>query len=283
MPELPDLEYVRDHLASWLPGHRIVSARLHQPLVIRLPAGGVFGEWLRGRRIQAVRRHGPFLVVSMEDTVMVVHFMLTGRFSQTEATARRPGFCCFSVVLDDGRALHYLDRKKMGKVYVDQALPTGEPLHVEAIPLYTRQGVDVLSPEFTLERFRELVSVRRQQVRVFLMDQTNISAIGNAYADEILFEAALHPKVPCNRLTPDQVQRLWRSVVGVIRWAVDEVNRAAPPLEREVRDHLRVRNRKGQPCPKCGTTIRRVSVLGWDAFYCPSCQKAAGRQFIPWE
>jgi formamidopyrimidine-DNA glycosylase len=65
-------------------------------------------------------------------------------------------------------------------------------------------------------------------------------------------------------------------------WAVDEVRRAGQPIHIKVRDHLRVRNRHGEPCPRCGTTIRREGVRGYDVFYCPSCQPPTRRHFIDW-
>ena len=114
------------------------------------------------------------------------------------------------------------------------------------------------------------------------MDQTALSAIGNAYADEILFEAGIHPKTTCNQLGEKDVERLYESVRKVIQWGIDEVEKAAQPIHVKVRDHMRVRNRKDQPCPRCGTTIRRVGVLGYDAFFCPRCQPATRRQFIDW-
>ncbi len=118
------------------------------------------------------------------------------------------------------------------------------------------------------------------------MDQSALSAIGNAYADEVLFAAGIHPKTPCTRLDAERRGRLFDAIRGVIAWGIDEVGRAGRPLEDKVRDHVKVRNRLGEPCPVCGTTIRRVGVLGYDSFFCPRCQPAegtlGGRRGIPW-
>ncbi len=156
----------------------------------------------------------------------------------------------------------------------------------KGIPGWREQGVDILSPAFTREAFERLIESRRDQVRVFVMDQSAMSAVGNAYADEILFAAGIHPKTPCNRLAEDRRGRLYEAIRGVIAWGVDEVERAGRPLEDKVRDHVKVRNRLGEPCPVCGTTIRRVGVLGYDSFFCPRCQPAegslGGKRAIPW-
>jgi formamidopyrimidine-DNA glycosylase len=121
-------------------------------------------------------------------------------------------------------------------------------------------------------------------VRVFLMDQTALSAIGNAYADEILFAARLHPKTGCHQLSAVQGERLYRAVREVLAWGAAEVEAAGEPLEAKVRGHLKVRNRKGEPCPACGTPIRRAGVLGYDAFFCPRCQATPQirRPGVPW-
>jgi formamidopyrimidine-DNA glycosylase len=142
--------------------------------------------------------------------------------------------------------------------------------------------VSIVSPEFTLERFEALIKGRRHQARVFLMDQSALSAIGNAYADEILFAARIHPKTTCSSLSAEQRRALYESIRSVMSWGIAEVEKAAQPIEVKVRGHMKVRNRKDEPCPVCGGTIRRAGVLGYDAFYCPNCQKAAKPQRIPW-
>ncbi len=178
------------------------------------------------------------------------------------------GHLCFTLRLDNGEVLRYGDDKRMGKVYLTRA---GS---YEAIPGYREQGIDIVSADFTWERFEALMAGRRHQARVFLMDQSALSAIGNAYADEILFAAGIHPKTYCRSLSKEQRRKLYDSIRSVIAWGIAEVRKAGQPIEVKVRDHVRVRNRKGEPCPVCETTIRRAGVLGYDSFYCPSCQPA---------
>jgi len=165
----------------------------------------------------------------------------------------------------------------MGKIYL---IRSGE---TAGIPGFDTQGTEVLSEDFTLEVFKETLEGRRQQIRVFLMDQQNLSAIGNAYADEILFVARIHPKTGCHQLAEEDIDRLYGSVRPVLQWGIEEVERAAQPIDVKVRGHLKVRNRRGQPCTVCGTTIRRMGVLGYDAFFCPKCQPALKGRHLSWE
>jgi formamidopyrimidine-DNA glycosylase len=284
MPELPDLVYIEKELRPLVVNNEITGAGVWEPIVLRMGVPGSFADVLRGKQIRDLRRHGPFLVFALPPLEMIVHFMLAGFFRADErevdkkqALRRMGREHCFSLQFGERQALHYFDSRRMGKIYVVEAGATA------TIPGYDTQGVDLLSPEFTPQLFRERIRGRRHQVRVFLMDQSILSAVGNAYADEILFEAGIHPKTRCDQLELQQIDRLYRSVVSVLRWAIQKVEEADRGIDAKVRDHLRVRNRRGDPCPACGTTIRRTGVLGYDSFFCPRCQPEMRSRLVPWE
>ena len=280
MPELPDLHYIVVHLAERIGNRRIDEVVVREPIVIRmlLPGAGGFMAALQGRRIESLARRGPFLTFGLSDHAeLIVHCMLAGRLQIAAAGEKPVPHLCFSLRLDNGEWLRYGDDKRMGKVYL-----TAAGSH-ESIPGYDEQGVDVLSESFTFEIFEKLIRGRRHQARVFLMDQSALSAIGNAYADEILFAAGIHPKTACSSLSAEQRRGLYDATRSVMTWGIAEVEKAGMPIEVKVRDHMRVRGRKDQPCPRCGAKIRRAGVLGYDSFYCPSCQPATRTQPIPWE
>jgi formamidopyrimidine-DNA glycosylase len=283
MPELPDLVYIEKKLRPSVLDAEIREAKVFEPIVLRMGVTGGFSDVLPGRRIRDLRRHGPYLVFAIPPVEMIVHFMLAGFF---RLDAKETGSIrirrsnrdhCFTLALDGPRMLHYFDSRRMGKIYVVKEGATSE------IPGYDTQGSDVLGPEFTLRRFRESIAGRRHQTRVFLMDQSVLSAIGNAYADEILFAARIHPKTRCDQLREEQIDELYRSVISILGWGIEEVERADRGIDRKVRDHLKVRNRRGEPCPVCGTTIRRTGVLGYDSFFCPVCQPELRGHRVPWE
>lgn len=277
MPELPDLVYLETKLAEYLSGREILAIKVKQPVVLRILLQEGFEKALTRTRFTKIHRHGPFMNFGFEnDCELVIHPMLAGRFMYAAQDANTGKGLCFSLYLDNGAALHYLDDKKMGKAYL---IPAGR---YEQIPRYSQQGVNILSSDFTLACFRKLIAGQRKQVRVFLMDQTRLSAIGNCYADEILFDGRIHPKTFCNQLAPEEVDRLHQSINTVIAWGIAEVERAQQPLEVKVRSHVKVRNKKDMPCPRCQTTIRRAGVLGYDTFFCPVCQPAKRAQFIDW-
>jgi formamidopyrimidine-DNA glycosylase len=168
--------------------------------------------------------------------------------------------------LENGETLVYRDDVQMGKVYIVERGAW------QLVPGLEKVGIDVLSKAFTLEALAALAKKRRDQVRVFLMDKSALDAFGNAYADEALWEAQIHPKTMMNKLTPEDLARLHHGIVTVMRNAVDTVKERKPALDEKLRDFLKVRNRHNEKCPRCGGTIRRAGVHGHDTFFCPTCQ-----------
>jgi formamidopyrimidine-DNA glycosylase len=228
--------------------------------------------------ITAVDLHGPFLTFAFSGSIlMVVNLMLAGKLQHQRHREHELGHLCLSLKLDDGARLNLCDDQKMAKVYLVER--GGESI----IPKYREQGVDILSPGFTDEVFLGLAARnRRKQVRVFINDHTALSAIGNAYADEVLFEAGIHPKTFVASLTRDQLLRLYAAIREVIAAGTRAVEAAGEPIHKKVRDHMKVRNRHGEKCPRCGGIIRREGVRGYDVFFCPHCQPANRRLFLDW-
>jgi formamidopyrimidine-DNA glycosylase len=287
MPELPDLVHIVKTLGPGIEGRRISHAVVKNPVVLRVLVPGGFAELVTGRTFAELVRHGPFLKFSLKngadstgkgdgDLELVMHLMLAGRLRLAALGEKGLPATAFSLELDEGLSLHYGDDKSMGKVYL---CPAGS---YDSIPGYSTQGIDVTSPGFTFEAFSALIAKKRCQARVFIMDQTCLSAIGNAYADEILFEARIHPKAPCYSLGPDRRRALYDAVRSVLAWGIDEVEKAGLPLEEKAREHMRVRGRAGESCPRCGQTIRRTGVLGFDSFFCPSCQPDLTGRGLDW-
>lgn len=273
MPELPDLITIEKTLRVHLPGRTIRSVEVQNPILLRCLGGVSAPEFLTGCVIERVSYHGPFVALGLDsDKFLIFHPMLAGRFSLNGSLKKA---ACLRLDFDEGD-LTYHDDRQMGKIYLAHGA------ELTQIPKYLNQGVDILSPEFTAELLERLMGRSRKQVRVFIMDQTVLSSIGNAYADEILFHAGLHPKTVCSKLSAADRNRLYESIRNVMTWGIEEVARAQAPLYEKVRGHMKVRNRKGEPCPRCGGTIRRESVLGHDTFYCPVCQPPTRSGFIDW-
>ena len=281
MAERPDLDYWLPILQQELAGRRIASVKVKKPIVLRLALPGSPSELLVGRSFGRVFRRAHFALFELDagpsdaPADLVVAPMLAGRFALHPATQRAPGDLAVALALDDGRELRYRDDVQMGKVYV---IPHGA---WEQVPGLVDIGVDVLDPSaFTLERFTRLVRSRRDQAKVFLMDKSALDAFGNAYADEALFAAGIHPKSWVRTLGDDDVERLHRALSQVLMNANAEIEERKPPIEEKLRDFLAVRGKNREPCPRCGTPIRTAGVHGHDAFFCPRCQPETRKSAI---
>jgi formamidopyrimidine-DNA glycosylase len=202
--------------------------------------------------------------------------MLAGRFSVSDnPKGKSPGDLAVAFSLADGRELLYRDDVQMGKVWWIE----------ENAPVFGMQegGVDVLGPAFTAARLAALAKGRRDQLKGFLMDKSALDSMGNAYADETLWAAKLHPKRTTSKLTAPELAALHAAIVATITHARDTIAARKPELHEKLRDFLHVRGRKDDPCDRCGATIRTVGLHGHDAFFCPVCQRdSEARGFVDW-
>jgi formamidopyrimidine-DNA glycosylase len=281
MPERPDLEYVVPILNRETAGLRIEAVAVRKPVVVRLTVAGTPEGLLVGRRIEAVERRGHFFLFRLDGERaldIAVNPMLAGRFSLDPGRSRTRADVAVALSLSDGRVLRYRDEVQMGKVYVvDKA-------RWDKVPGLQSVGADVLDPTaFSPESLTALARARRDQVKVFLMDKSAIDAFGNAYADEVLWEARIHPKKMARSLNAEELERLHGAMVGVMHRACKTIRERRPAIDEKLRDFLNVRGRAGEPCARCGTKLRRARVRADDAIFCPQCQPDdRGTSIVDW-
>lgn len=269
MPEWPDLHILRHRLTGALQGKAVLGAEVYNPIILR--SVQPMPDWLSGRRLNGLSQRGKFLLFHWDDgSLMVVNPMLTGLFALTPPSARRTKDTAFAITFEGEQQLRYRDEKQMGKAY----LLRGEAPE-KAVP-----GFGELGPEADPESFDEADFIRRgrkhqYEVRNLLLDQSFLAGIGNAYADEILFEARLHPKRRLSSLSEQEWAGLARAVRTVIAEGVRAVEAGTPAgLGQKVRSHMKVRGREQTPCPRCGTRIVLRSLGYLETNFCPGCQRA---------
>jgi formamidopyrimidine-DNA glycosylase len=266
MPEWPDLHVVRGRLEKALVGKEIVLVRVGDPLVLR--STRPVETFLAHQRFVEVRHRGKFLIFDLDRGRIVVNPMLAGVFELADAEAKLTRSTALSLVLDDATDLRYRDDKRMGKVHVLAADEDFGDVHG-----FDKLGPDVGEFTWSEHEFAERARATRRELRNLLQDQTFLAGIGNAYADDILWEAQLHPKRRVVTLADDEMSRLYRSLKDVIARGTREVEEGLPPeLGTKVRGHMQVRLRKGKPCPRCGTPIVKSRHGLDDMYLCPRCQ-----------
>ncbi len=280
MPELPEVETVVRGLRPRVRGQRIERLEVRQPLVVRSPLAA-FRRALRGARIEGVTRRGKYILIrlaanglNLQRHYWIVHLGMTGRFYACRPEAERLKHTHVVARLSSGEELRYVDPRRFGKTL---ALPENE-----LADYFAGYGAEPLRVSF--ERVAALFAGRRAPVKNLLLNQSLLRGVGNIYANEALFLAGIHPARPAGMLTEAELRRLHHSLRRVLREAIAEQGttvsdyRTADGVPGDYQNHLRVYEREGEPCVRCGTLIRRLVLVGRSAHYCPQCQPRRGRQ-----
>jgi len=267
MPELPDLEVMREGLDRRLVGREILAANAYSPSILK--TASISLEELVGERFAAVSRRGKHLILTCRDDLhVVVHLMLAGRLVIARGATEPTKATAFGLAFDDGSELRIVENGgiKLAKVYL-----VGDPIDVPAI---ASLGVEPLSEMFTVAYLKERLVGLRRQLKGLITDQRVIAGIGTAYADEILFEARLSPIRYASALTDEEIERLHRAIMEVLRRGIEEIRSRSDGvlLAEGSRDFMRVYKRTGQPCPVCGGRIAEIRYAQKRTYYCPNCQ-----------
>lgn len=262
MPELPDVEAVARRLRGALAGRRISRVDVVDRTVVRSPGPRTFVRRLRGRTIREIARRGKYLLVYLSGgAVLVGHLRMTGDFLTT--SHREPRRPHTRLVLGmNGIDLRFIDQRRFG--HVDLVDERG----VATFAGLRTLGVEPLTAAFSVEYLRRLIARRRGMLKAFLLRQDLIAGIGNIYADEILFQARLHPARRLETLRPAQVTALHRTIRRVLRRAIAALSRGGAAVGRLVA----VRDRGGA-CPRCGRPLHIATIAGRTTYFCPHCQR----------
>jgi formamidopyrimidine-DNA glycosylase len=284
VPELPEVETIRRQLEPELRGRRIEQLKVFDPRWTRPIAPQALARAVEGRKITTLRRRGKYLLMDLEGGMTVVmHLRMTGNLLLVEgdelvAAVDSSRFLPVGdpylrarFLLDDGRELRFSDARRFGEARLLQTEHVDEWFD-------GRLGVEPLSPEFTAEMVERIAAGRRAPLKSFLLDQSGIAGIGNIYADEALFRAELHPLSPAGSLKREQAEALRAGVMEALRVGIERGGasiddyRDTRGARGSMQDEFLVHTREGQPCPRCGESIRRILVSGRSTYFCPRCQ-----------
>ncbi len=282
MPELPEVEVLVRHLAPLLEGRIIRRIMVRRARVLRPTSVKQFTQTLQGAQFTGLSRRGKYLVFTVQPRdgaglrTWLGHLGMTGRFYVARPGQPRPKHV--AVVFDLGRSeLVYEDPRYFGRLLLDTA------------PLL-RLGPEPLGPQFTVAYLHQALRRSSQPIKVKLLDQSLVAGIGNIYASEALFRARIPPQWAARRLRSDQVRRLWRAIRAALAEAIAWGSTVplnfgrgaghgdlfyfgrAPDAPDYYAERLRVYDRAGRPCHRCGATIRRTVQGARSTYFCPRCQ-----------
>jgi len=284
MPELPEVEVLVRHLAPLLKGRTVRAIQVCRSKVLGSVSTRQFARALLGARFCGLTRRGKYLLFQLrsanrpEVLSLTGHLGMTGRMYLLPAKAPLPRHV--AVVLKLGRDnFIFEDTRYFGRLTLDA-------------DRLGKLGLEPLGPKFTVDRFARALSRSRQPIKLRLLDQSLLAGVGNIYASEALFRAGIAPTLPARQLPRARVGQLRRAIRAVLREAI--VCGSTVPLNYSGRgkrdslfyfgrapgapdyyeERLRVYDRAGRPCVKCGTAIRRQVQAARSTFYCPRCQRS---------
>lgn len=291
MPELPEVETIKNDLKNKIVGCKIVSVfPLWQDIVKDIPFD-VFARQVEGRKIIAVERRAKNIVIKLTDNLnLLIHLKMTGHFIVTNEndkvsgdgrwektdnklllTDRMNQYIRIIFYLSGGMMLAMSDLRKFAyiKLVDDKALS-------EFLDKY---GPEPFDKDFTSEKLAEILGKKKTAIKKVLMDQSQIAGIGNIYADEILWASRIHPLSPANKLSQKDAEAIYENTKKILTESLKRRGTSTsdfrdtdgrPGTFGDIRNVYRMTD---LPCPKCGKPIQRISLGGRGTHFCAVCQK----------
>jgi formamidopyrimidine-DNA glycosylase len=276
MPELPEVEIVVRCLNKLLPGRTIVAAELRRPRLAPDITTRSFASRLRNSRISSVRRRGKFILFDLDNQrTLITHLRMSGRFMLLDHEQEDPKFAHAVFHLDQDERLVFRDQRHFGLMKV-----------VDTKRLFETKDLAKLAPEpfsdeFSIEYLTRILKNSKRNIKQFLLDQTKVCGVGNIYASEAMFIAAINPKKFGHQIS--------RPKVAALHWAIREVMNETLELGTTIRiereniggniygtgaaPEWRVYDREGEPCPRCDRAIVRIAQGGRSTYFCRTCQR----------
>lgn len=281
MPELPEVEVVRLGLAQAIVGARVAEVEVRDVRALKRHRDGPadFERRIVGTSFHEPARRGKFLWIPADagETALLAHLGMSGQLllrthEQPDDRHVRVRLWIESPSHGELR-LDFADQRLFGSLALDSL--------ADAVPSQAAHiARDPLDPEFRDADFLRLLRLRTAAIKKVLLDQNLVSGVGNVYADEALWLARLHPETPASAVSAVKARRLLEAVRSVFEKALAEGGTSFDKLYVNVNGEsgyfahsLNAYGRTGQPCPRCGTPIRRVSFMNRSSHFCPRCQR----------
>jgi formamidopyrimidine-DNA glycosylase len=265
MPELPEVETIKNELLPHLVGHRITGFSLFWDGIVRQPSVEEFSSRLIGQKITGIGRRGKYLILSLTSgEALIIHLKMSGSLLLKPPER----FIRAILHLDGGTELFFRDPRKFGAMWLVE----------DKNAIISKLGPEPLEADFTPKILARRLSKRTAPIKAVLCDQNFVAGIGNMYADEALFLARIHPLRSGKSLSQEEIERLHHAIQQVL-WAA--INNKGASVDTYLRPdgqigtahfQFRVAHRGGQPCPVCRTPIERIVVRNRGSYFCPKCQ-----------
>lgn len=270
MPEAPEVEAVLRALRPHIEGCTIRDACIVHPIAIKPQRATEFVRHVRGQTIQSISRRGKYLLLNLSRGLLVLHFKFDGQLILFDRQPS-PGVHVDVLLHLDKTVLAFVDPRHFGRILWYPDIASARSL--------SKLGLDVFSPSFTVPALAKILRRTNRFIKSALLDQSLVAGIGNIYSSEALWQAKLNPRKRAGRLKIGEIRRLHSSVVAVLRRAVRCCSEPPPDFRNpgwwfaDLDKILRVYQREGRPCRRCGSAIRRIELAGRSTYFCPRCQR----------
>ena len=280
MPELPEVETIKLGLQKYLVGHAIESVDIKVPKIFQGDRKNVIGG-----KVKDIRRKGKGLIIDLDNGYsLAIHIKLTGQLiyrdektknvqvSKTKVGTLPNKFTHIIFSLDKNATLYYNDQRRFGWIKVVKIE------EVEELPFFKTLGPEPFK-DLTLEKFEKVVTNKNTAIKPLIMDQTKIGGIGNIYANDALFLASIDPRRPAKTLSKAEIKKLYNAILSVMEKSfkyggASELNFVnVMGQEGQYQNHSLVYGKKGKPCSKDGTIIKKIYLGGRGTFFCEKHQK----------
>lgn len=265
MPELPDVEGFKRYLSETSLHKKIENVHVGSAKILRGISSRRLKQALRGRSMESTRRRGKHLFVALDDDRwLTLHFGMTGRLAYFKSLDDDPEHDRLRLDFENGYHLAFDDQRLFGRIGLIDDL--------EAFIASKKLGPDAMDSTLDEDAFVKLMDGKRGGIKAALMDQSLLAGIGNIYADEILFQAKLHPEARVHELGGRALRKLYGVMRRVLRVAIERGAGSEDLVNRLPTTYLLQHRKKGQSCPRCKGTIETIKTAGRTTYYCPRCQ-----------
>ena len=273
MPEMPEVETIRQQLAEKIIGCLITDVTISLPRLFKWPTANEVKAYLIHQKIIGIKRRGKYLLLKLSNEhFLVIHLRMTGRLLYQAKNQKHDPYTRIVFHLDKDKELLYADTRTLGTLYV---MSEQELTNISGL---TSMGPEPLTAEFTLDYLTQLLAKRHGKIKALLLNQQAIGGLGNIYADECLALAGIDPERLASDLLPIEVEKLHTAVNQVIKEAIEDGGttfrdyKNSEGVSGTHQHRLLVYGRNGQPCRRCGELILKKIVAGRGSHYCPQCQ-----------
>lgn len=273
MPELPEVETVKNSLKQKLVGRTIQKVRIYHNNIIEYPDVVVFEKNIQGQKIIDMSRYGKWIIFILNDYYLLSHLRMEGKYFFRKKEEERHKHEHIIFELDDGSELRYMDVRKFGKMHLI------EKENINQVGPFLKMGLEPWDEKLTVIYLKEKFQNKRLPIKSLLLDQSIIVGIGNIYANEILFLSGIHPLRLPNTLTEADLSNIITCTRKILEKAIAKggttirsytsVNGIHGLFQQE----LYVHGKNGEKCSQCQEKILKIKVGGRGTYYCPTCQK----------